>query len=495
MQFLRFRGAAQAAVKLRAHREQALLYPPTHAYRLRRAAGRCRPDVPAHRHRSRHPARTVRTPALRPADPPPPLRRRRTDVRTAHHIRRRHTMNDATSPNRRHRVRRPLAANEAPRRLGILRAQPSCRRHGGDHRRGHAAGRGAVRRTVPRAARQKHHRNASRLGRRLMQGDGLDDTLEDAARRELVEETGWFPHQVEVMMIGPTSAGMSNERIALVRARELVKVGEGGGVDNENITVHTVPRAQAPAWLMQKQREGYALDLKLWGGLWMMDARLDGSRRIGPSHRIAVAAERRKLALRYSEDIIPQPISDSPSLLRSSGAALRSPCHQRFDFVRRCARSLSVNTLWPSLVTRTSSSIRIPMPRHFAARLVVGVDVEPRFDGEHHPRLEQARLAVDAVVADVMHIQTQPVSGLVQIEPLVVAVGDVLLRACPSTARAIASPRSAFPPLRRVRPRTARQGAPARVRRAAQRRPDRAVRVVPCVNRPLTGNVRVISAA
>lgn len=111
----------------------------------------------------------------------------------------------------------------------------------------------------------------------LSHGDDANDTLEDAARRELVEETGWFPHEVEVMMTGPTSAGMSNERIALVRARKLEKVGDGGGVDNENIVVHTVPLAQAPAWLLQKRDEGYELDLKLWGGLWMLAHELDGT--------------------------------------------------------------------------------------------------------------------------------------------------------------------------------------------------------------------------
>jgi ADP-ribose pyrophosphatase len=109
-------------------------------------------------------------------------------------------------------------------------------------------------------------------------GDDHDhDTLEEAARRELIEETGWRADTVEVLLVGPTSSGMSNERIAFVRARNLVKVGDGGGVDNEDIVVHTVPRAQAPAWLMAKQREGYELDLKLWGGLWMIEHDPDGS--------------------------------------------------------------------------------------------------------------------------------------------------------------------------------------------------------------------------
>ena len=110
-------------------------------------------------------------------------------------------------------------------------------------------------------------------------GDDRDhDTLETAARRELVEETGWEPGSVEVLLVGPTSSGMSNERIAFVRARGLRKVGDGGGVDNEDIVVHAVPRREAPAWLMRKHAEGFELDLKLWAGLWMLEHNPDGTR-------------------------------------------------------------------------------------------------------------------------------------------------------------------------------------------------------------------------
>lgn len=104
-----------------------------------------------------------------------------------------------------------------------------------------------------------------------------EDTLEDAARRELIEETGWEPAQVEVLLIGPTSAGLSTERIAFVRATGLRRVSQGGGVDDENITVHEVPRLEAPQWLLEKQSEGFELDLKLWGGLWMIERNPDGS--------------------------------------------------------------------------------------------------------------------------------------------------------------------------------------------------------------------------
>lgn len=111
----------------------------------------------------------------------------------------------------------------------------------------------------------------------LVGDDDDGDTLETAARRELIEETGWDAGRIEVLLTGPTSSGMSNERIAFARARDLRKVGDGGGVDNENITVHSVPRAQAPAWLMRKYAEGFELDLKLWAGLWMIEFNPDGS--------------------------------------------------------------------------------------------------------------------------------------------------------------------------------------------------------------------------
>jgi len=104
-----------------------------------------------------------------------------------------------------------------------------------------------------------------------------NDTLEDAARRELLEETGWLASDVKVLMVGPTSSGMSNEVVAFVRARGLTRVHAGGGDETENITVHEVPVADAPRWLAAKMAEGYGMDAKLWAGLWLIDRDPDGS--------------------------------------------------------------------------------------------------------------------------------------------------------------------------------------------------------------------------
>lgn len=104
-----------------------------------------------------------------------------------------------------------------------------------------------------------------------------NDTLEDAARRELLEETGWQADEVKVLMVGPTSSGLSNELIAFVRARGLRRIHAGGGDASEDITVHEVPLAQAPQWLAGKMAQGYAMDPKLWAGLWLLHRDPDGS--------------------------------------------------------------------------------------------------------------------------------------------------------------------------------------------------------------------------
>lgn len=106
-----------------------------------------------------------------------------------------------------------------------------------------------------------------------------DESIEVSAIRELEEETGWTAEHAEVLMIGPTSAGASSERIAFVRATGLRKVGCGGGDDSEDITVHEIPRPRAAAWLVEKMQQGYQLDAKLWAGLWMIEHHLDGTPR------------------------------------------------------------------------------------------------------------------------------------------------------------------------------------------------------------------------
>jgi ADP-ribose pyrophosphatase len=104
-----------------------------------------------------------------------------------------------------------------------------------------------------------------------------EESLEVAAGRELLEETGWRAGKLEYLMTGPSSAGMSTELMAFIRARELVREHEGGGDESEDIIVHEIDIADAPRWLAQKMAEGYSIDAKVWAGLYFLERNPDGS--------------------------------------------------------------------------------------------------------------------------------------------------------------------------------------------------------------------------
>ncbi len=94
------------------------------------------------------------------------------------------------------------------------------------------------------------------------------ESIEAAARRELLEETGFQADRLEVLTEGPPSAGMSAEVITLLRAAGLKRRGAGGGIDNESITVHAVPLDGARRWLDARSRTGALIDPKVYAGLY-----------------------------------------------------------------------------------------------------------------------------------------------------------------------------------------------------------------------------------
>lgn len=104
-------------------------------------------------------------------------------------------------------------------------------------------------------------------------GDHGEETLEEGARRELLEETGYQAEALEVLATGPPSAGLSSEVVTLLWASGLRKVADGGGVGEEGIQVHAVPLSQAPAWLATRQAQGQLVDPKVWAALWFASQR------------------------------------------------------------------------------------------------------------------------------------------------------------------------------------------------------------------------------
>ncbi len=93
----------------------------------------------------------------------------------------------------------------------------------------------------------------------------------ETAQRELEEETGYRAGRIDFVMAGPSSAGMSNEQVAFVRARGLQRVGAGGGDETEEIVVHHVPREGVAAWLAGRAAAGYSIDPKLYAGLYFLE--------------------------------------------------------------------------------------------------------------------------------------------------------------------------------------------------------------------------------
>lgn len=85
----------------------------------------------------------------------------------------------------------------------------------------------------------------------------------DSARRELEEETGYSCARVEHLGVFHASPGLVTEGFTLVRAHGLKRVGEGGGLPGEDITVHRVALAGLADFIAAKRAEGVAVDVKL----------------------------------------------------------------------------------------------------------------------------------------------------------------------------------------------------------------------------------------
>lgn len=95
-------------------------------------------------------------------------------------------------------------------------------------------------------------------------GDEVEgEEIEAAANRELEEETGYRAERMVTLGRFHASPGMSSEGFTLLRAEGLERTGEGGGVANEDISVHRVALGAVPAFVERKRSEGAAIDAKL----------------------------------------------------------------------------------------------------------------------------------------------------------------------------------------------------------------------------------------
>lgn len=104
------------------------------------------------------------------------------------------------------------------------------------------------------------------------EGDAGEDSAL-AARRELVEETGFDCDAIRRVGRGPSSAGLTSEVVEFFLATGVRRIEAGGGVGGEEIVVHLVPLSDVRPWLAAREAEGCLVDPKIAAGLWMSGER------------------------------------------------------------------------------------------------------------------------------------------------------------------------------------------------------------------------------
>lgn len=101
-------------------------------------------------------------------------------------------------------------------------------------------------------------------------GQRKKESIIAAAKRELLEETGYRAGRLERILEGPVSSGCSADLVTMYLARDVEKVADGGGDEFESISVHKVPLKKADAWLASMRRKGRLIEPKIYAGLYYL---------------------------------------------------------------------------------------------------------------------------------------------------------------------------------------------------------------------------------
>jgi ADP-ribose pyrophosphatase len=91
------------------------------------------------------------------------------------------------------------------------------------------------------------------------------DTLEEAAKRELYEETGYIAREMIFLTEGPMSSGASGEILTAFLAKGLEFKGVGKRDETEDIEVLKLPMVDLYQKLEALHSEGDYVDLKIFG--------------------------------------------------------------------------------------------------------------------------------------------------------------------------------------------------------------------------------------
>lgn len=107
------------------------------------------------------------------------------------------------------------------------------------------------------------HRACIELPAGLVGDEEAGEPVATAAARELEEETGYQAALWQEAGEFCSSPGMVGESFTLMIARDLTRVGPGGGVSNEDIIVHRVPLSGIADFLDGQRALGRAIDVRL----------------------------------------------------------------------------------------------------------------------------------------------------------------------------------------------------------------------------------------
>jgi len=104
----------------------------------------------------------------------------------------------------------------------------------------------------------------------LVGDSAAGESWKSAAIRELREETGYTATDMELLTEGPTSAGLTSERIILVRATGVSRAGAAEPDGDEKIDVYEVPLAEVPTFLREQEKQGRMIDTKVYASLYFI---------------------------------------------------------------------------------------------------------------------------------------------------------------------------------------------------------------------------------
>ncbi len=88
---------------------------------------------------------------------------------------------------------------------------------------------------------------------------------EDAARRELREETGYSAGKMQFLTEGPLSSGLSSEMLSVFVATDLTLIGISTRDETEKIEVLKIPLDELLSRLLELRGAGDFIDVKLYG--------------------------------------------------------------------------------------------------------------------------------------------------------------------------------------------------------------------------------------